>query len=513
MKRLLVTMIVLLTFFVFLPGRVFGASIQVNRDNGTYDGGSSSEKYTAFKIFDASKNGNAASYHLPANSKFAFIRNDSNVLNYLTFAAASDGSGWSVTWKEGVASSEANAIALARTLWDLITYTGNGYTVENDRSLVAGVDFFSLPIGEARTPVPEGYYLIQSTLGTNLALVTTDVVITEKNHYPGILKEFSDGMAVNAKREEDSSFDEVQIRDTVSYTLTVTIPESSNQTIIITDTMDSGLDALVYQTTDDRDTATYTTDADKVGKVIVTAQDSSGDPVSNFTTSTVTDHVFTIMMTSNQVTSLAGETITFEYQATVNGEAGLTPTQENTAHLNYGSFYETADHTVSSVTRNLTINKNDGSNPLMGAQFEIRRDSQNSNAIRLVRLTDANLEAAGITKANDTIYYRVADGKDAGSVATIDMTAAYSAVIYGLDDDSNYIITETKAPAGFNKLDHNETSNGGADADRVVNVTNQAGSLLPSTGGRGSRFLYLTGAILMIGGGLVLAKRKLMDGK
>lgn len=514
MKKLGMMIFLMLMVFVIFPGKADGASIQVNRDT-SYDGGSSSETYTAFKIFDATKTsgGTSASYFLSANSRFAFIRNNNDVLEYLTFTAASDGSGYVVTWKEGVQPTDENCIALADIIWDLITYTGHSYTVNNGIALVSGTDFYSLTINTARTPVAEGYYLIYSSLGTNLALVTTDVNITEKNQYPTFLKEFSDAMAEDSLAEENSSSDEVQIGDVVSYTLTVEIPETVNEMIAIMDTMDAGLDAVVFQNSDDRDTATYTTDDEMVGRVIVTAKDSSGDEITDFTTTTVINQIFNIELSAEQVASLAGEKITFEYEAIINGNAALTPVQNNTARLIYGSRYETSSHTVSSLTRNLTINKNDGTNPLMGAQFELRRDNANSSPIRLVRLTDAELEDAEITKANNTIYYRVSDGNDIGSVALIDMTSASSAVIYGLDDDSAYVITETKAPAGYNKLDHNETALGNRNADRVVDVTNQAGSLLPSTGGRGTKFLYLTGAILMIGGGLILAKRKLISDK
>lgn len=41
-----------------------------------------------------------------------------------------------------------------------------------------------------------------------------------------------------------------------------------------------------------------------------------------------------------------------------------------------------------------------------------------------------------------------------------------------------------------------------------VNVENKSGSLLPSTGGMGTTLIYLIGAALVLGSGIVLANKK-----
>ena len=44
----------------------------------------------------------------------------------------------------------------------------------------------------------------------------------------------------------------------------------------------------------------------------------------------------------------------------------------------------------------------------------------------------------------------------------------------------------------------------------MVKVENKSGSLLPSTGGRGTTLFYILGAILVVGSGVVLITKKRM---
>ena len=108
--------------------------------------------------------------------------------------------------------------------------------------------------------------------------------------------------------------------------------------------------------------------------------------------------------------------------------------------------------------------------------------------------------------AANTVYYRVAADDETGTTV-IDITDAYDAVIYGLDGDSTYSIEETKAPDGYNKLE-GKIAVTMSDANQVQPVVNNAGSVLPSTGGIGTTIFYAIGAILVIGAGIVLVSRR-----
>ena len=82
--------------------------------------------------------------------------------------------------------------------------------------------------------------------------------------------------------------------------------------------------------------------------------------------------------------------------------------------------------------------------------------------------------------------------------------------------NGDYWLVETKAPAGYNQLDKPVpvTVNGGnTEADLTVNTTvqNQAGTLLPSTGGMGTTVFYVLGAVLVLGAGVLLVTKKRMS--
>ena len=94
--------------------------------------------------------------------------------------------------------------------------------------------------------------------------------------------------------------------------------------------------------------------------------------------------------------------------------------------------------------------------------------------------------------------------------------------IYGLDAGS-YVLKETTVPAGYNAIGdttveitaaHGETD--GTDhakldlgsSEMAKTVINQAGAVLPSTGGMGTRIFYILGAMLVLGAGVLLAAKR-----
>ena len=96
--------------------------------------------------------------------------------------------------------------------------------------------------------------------------------------------------------------------------------------------------------------------------------------------------------------------------------------------------------------------------------------------------------------------------------------------IYGLAGKT-YTLTETKAPDGYNKLVTPETVNltEGSKAhatfdanvykDGGVVVKNNAGTVLPSTGGMGTTLFYVIGGGLMVAAVVLLVTKKRMEHK
>lgn len=107
-------------------------------------------------------------------------------------------------------------------------------------------------------------------------------------------------------------------------------------------------------------------------------------------------------------------------------------------------------------------------------------------------------------------------------------------------DDGEYILRETKAPAGYNRINditftisatHDVTAdepkltdlNGNAVSGEITftkdvtagslttDVVNKKGSLLPSTGSKGTTILYVLGAILAVGAGVLFVTKKRVE--
>ena len=82
--------------------------------------------------------------------------------------------------------------------------------------------------------------------------------------------------------------------------------------------------------------------------------------------------------------------------------------------------------------------------------------------------------------------------------------------------DGTYTLIEKVVPSGYNKADDETITieQGNYEASNLkqeATVTNQSGSVLPSTGGIGTTIFYIIGAILVIGAGVVLVTRRRMN--
>lgn len=174
-----------------------------------------------------------------------------------------------------------------------------------------------------------------------------------------------------------------------------------------------------------------------------------------------------------------------------------------------------------------TGNIDDNPTALSGAEFTLT--SNDGVTLQFIQISDGK--------------YKVYDASDntisADTVVTTLVTPADGHIYIDGLDAGNYTLTETKAPAGYNKLkdpidvtiNAAHTDNDGAtvttslsytakDADnndvtvndkKQVNVLNQSGSTLPSTGGMGTTIFYIAGAVLVIAAAVIMISRKRMS--
>ena len=467
-KKILALALVALMLMLAMNFTAFAATIDVS---GAFEG----ETYSAYKILEYTSNNDSYSYFLSDaayNSALGTALEDAG----FKFTQSADGTQWFVNNSDELTDGAAIAAALSASI---DTWKDAALATASTTGTADGKAEF--------TDLPTGYWFVTSSLGSLCTLQSYDAeeLVVEKNTTITDTKEVSDN--------------EVQVGDTVTYTVTLTDGKGTNLEGKVIDTMSKGL--------------TYNDDAVCVAnsKTLVKGTDYTVTKTTEADGKTKVVYVFSAdVMTTLQ----EGQKIEITYTATVNADASLDGIEQNVEFSQY-SEQETNKKTIEVVLEKLKINKTDGSKALKGAQFKLYRTdatsvpAANHTPVPVRVLTDEELAAAGIIKEADTIYYEVEKG---GTDYTIDMTNASSAVVYSLDKDSTYYLQETKAPDGYNLLEDeievklNETNS--------INVVNNSGSILPSTGGIGTTIFYIVGGALVLGAVVVLiARRRVRNNK
>lgn len=326
-----------------------------------------------------------------------------------------------------------------------------------------------------------GYYLVDSSLGALCGLNTTnpDVTITEKNGQPTIEKQVKNG-------DTWGTTNDAKIGDTVEYKVEIKVADGA-QTYTVYDTMSTGL--------------TFNS-----GSLKVTAN----DVVTTDYTLTPTTNGFTLVLPETYVSTLTkGTTIMVTYNATLNKDAVIDGDgNTNEVKLGYGNHQNTVPSKVTTKSYQFDLVKVDGTtNKLLdGAEFE---------------LADGETKLSFVKDANGN--YRVATTGEKGTTTTITVKNG-KVNIYGLAGKT-YTLTETKAPDGYNKLVTPETVNltDGSKASATIEsetyvdggvvVKNNAGTVLPSTGGMGTTLFYVIGGGLMVAAVVLLVTKKRMEHK
>lgn len=465
-KRIISLALVALMLMLAMNFTAFAATIDVS---GAFEG----ETYSAYKLLEYTSN---TTTNPPSYSYYLLDADYQGALGTalknagFAFTQSADGSQWFVNNSDQLTDGADLAEKLSASIdtW-------------KNAALASASEIGNADGKVQFTDLPTGYWFVTSSLGSLCTLQTYDdeQLVVEKN------TTITDDKVV--------SDTEVQVGDTVTYTVTLTDGKGTNLEGKVIDTMSKGL--------------TYNDDAVCVanGTTLVKDNDYTVTKSTDADGKTVVVYVFTAdVMTTLQ----EGEQIAITYTATVNADASLDGTEQNVEFSQY-SEQETNKKTIEVYLEKLKINKTDGTDALKGAQFELYRTdatsvpAANHTAVPVRQLSDEELAAAGITKEADTIYYEVE--KD-GTNTTIDMTNASSAVVYSLDKDSTYYLREIKAPDGYNLLEEEIQVN--LNETTSIDVVNNSGSILPSTGGIGTTIFYVVGGVLVLGAVVVLIARR-----
>lgn len=454
--------------------------------NNAVDG----ETYTAYKLFEVTSSGDGA---------YAYSTDSENLVNALegaklvSFTKAAASNTWYVDTSETAANKfDAKGVA---------EFLNNHKEDFNSYGLTPADDDVADKSG-ASLDLSEGYYFVDSTLGSLCALNTINdkATIDEKNSLPTVTKTVM----------EDSTGEYGKIAtidgrvDTINYKLTVNtgtgfagLGNGVDDDYTITDVLPEGIacdpSSVAINGWNKYDEASQT-----------------GDYTVTYTSDSRT---LTIILKASKLADLGqSEDVEITYTANANSDIETGVEHNNEVTLTYKGHEFKSDASVKTFDLGTTstgipaitkVDGNDQTTTLPGVKFVLSKTEN------------------GTTKwaSFDNNNYLVEWGNqaDADELTTDDKGNLHA---YGLDAGT-YILTETETLPGYNLLndtitvvideDGNETyklSSTNDEAKDTIEIVNQAGTELPSTGGMGTTALYAVGAVLVVGAGVTLVVRR-----
>lgn len=504
-----------------------GATLTVSTADAKFVG----KTVNAYKMFSATVCGEGAnkavSYTLTDTWKPFFMDSTASGLNGATDANVNDKANEYVSELAG-----DNLVAFATKASNWAQTQAKNITADKTATVSAGATNGNYTA--TFTGLDYGYYVVAvpgatlaNTSGQYATLVSVDSTNVNAN-IKGSLPTVDKKVQVNGNGADTA---DAKIGDTLTFTLTSTIPDMSaydTYTFNFKDTLSKGL--------------TY-------GDITSVTVEGVDAPLVKDTDYTVTttpaaagNTLLTVGMTDfkNKQQTNAGKKITVTYTATLNENAVVGGAGNvNSATIQYSNdpsstgTGESEPDKVRVFTYGFTVDKytgdnyNDAATRLAGAEFTLTAKGDTS-AIKFVQVNAGS--------ATEDAVYRVAKaGETAGTTTTITTPANGKVVFQGLKN-GEYTLTETKAPAGYNKLasaigvkvngsndgtdttnatvnitynnDNNDTTYDQTASNGVIPVQNKSGAILPGTGGMGTIAFTVIGVLVIALGVAWTLKRK-----
>lgn len=355
-----------------------------------------------------------------------------------------------------------------------------------------------------------GYYLVYQT-GTKE--IQSSLVSVDKDNAEVDLK----GEA--PRIEKTANAETVEIGQVVTYTIKGTIPDTTgyeNYVYKIHDKLTAGLDFVKDAQGTAQEGTSYS----------VSVQIKNGaSSTQNAVLSEDNNRTMTLDLSAwikAQQTDNKGAEFTVTYYAKVNANAVVT--EKNSASLEYGNAPENTTTTTPSEAKTPTyplqihkLIKGQDNSYLEGATFRLYTSEADAKS-------DEN--PIGVTGSNGN-YTVDRTSQD------FDMVSANTEIETGMNLKLNglaagtYWLVETKAPDGYNGITapikititksndtdvNNWTISKGNDVveDKIIDIENSTGTILPGTGGMGTVLFTVVGVVLalLIGASFVISRRK-----
>ena len=468
-----------------------------------------------YQIFTATKSGDNVAYTL--NSAYAgFFKTKVENGSSLSGEALSEAAYNYVKTQVGTDGSNGAAFAKDIMGWILgntatVEATHTTATTDDTTTVINNLDYgyyVVYPLGATDTSTAPGNETVKS-VASLVSVTGTDATVNMKSNYPTVVKKVNDKNA-----------DDVNIGDTVTYTLTSKVPDMTGYTSYVFNFKDTLSAGLTF-----KEITSVT-----VGDTTITKVDA-GQEANNTYTLTQDGQNITITMNNflDSNKDNTGKEIKVTYTATLNKDAVTGfDANKNSATVEYSNKPgtdnkgESEPSIVDVHTFNFTIFKyylkDAAKTGLANAEFELYK---------------ANGEVAGdkvnIKKVTDG-EYRVATPEEAAAEdfkSDVIVSGTDGKVLVKGLDAGTYYLKETKAPEGYNKLlsdikvvikanydvktgkltsysvdyTYNGTTTTGTEIKDTttspeVAVENKTGAQLPSTGSKGALMVTLAGIVL-----------------
>lgn len=425
------------------------------------------ESYALYKVFDATYEGDKVAYTYDgSNSAFLAALQASTS----PFTVSEYNGVYSVVRKENTADDDVinfvkdNAANFGSALQ---TLDGNGGEIKFE-----GLGY--------------GYYYITSTLGVAVTIdsATPNATVIDKNQETTVDKQESvvenhwlyEGMG---KVENPVPTQMVGMK--VNYKLTGTVTQYIGKDqvtyLLFTDTLSEGLTA------------------NKDVKVTVDGAEVNAEV--NYDGQTTTIKLVTADANLKPIyPSNAQYEIT--YSATVN-EKAVDMVQNNEVKLTDNNGNTIGTDRTEVVNYNIFLVKKDAKtgDVLAGAEFKLFTTETGNVEIPVVLVS-----GTGDATSTENNVYRVATADEITKGETVKTMVTGTTGVIEVKGFANgtYYFEETKAPAGYNRLEGRTPATVNGENTAEIPVLNNSGSLLPSTGGIGTTIFYILGGILIVAG-------------
>ncbi len=361
----------------------------------------------------------------------------------------------------------------------------------------------------------DGFLTVENSAYTSYILeVVKNTEVEPKLDVPTVVKkvkDINDSTDTTASEWQDSA--DYDVNDTIPYQITGTLPSNFDKYETyyyqFSDTMSKGL--------------TYTANT-----AVIT--DSNGNNITSYFTEAIatnSDRSVTVTWTSSNLKT-----------------KGLNLTKDSKIYVNYNcTLNENA--VMGSAGNPNTVFLTYSNNPNSGKEGDRGHTPVDKNIVFTYNITvnkyaDEVKEGNELTGAGFTLYKEVkkSDGTTSWVAVGDEVKGeALTTFVWNRVDDGNYKLVETTVPPTYNKMKDvvftvSATHKTEADDPTLTDLTgdvtsgtatftkatdfsglstdviNVKGSNLPSTGGIGTKIIYILGIILAIGAGVVLVTRK-----